>query len=99
MVGAQPTQALLALADQMMAGQARVVRAPDELRATVEDDGTGFELRRESTVPVSGGTGIRSMHERAAGLGDRLRIWSAPDNGTRLELVVALSTAGTGGGR
>jgi signal transduction histidine kinase len=73
--------------------------APDELRATVEDDGSGFELRSGSPAPVSLGTGIRSMHERAAGLGGRLRISSAPDNGTRLELVVSLTPAGTGGSR
>lgn len=73
--------------------------APDELRATVEDDGRGFDLPSGASVPASRGTGIRSMHERAAGLGGRLRIWTAPDRGTRLELIVGLTPAETGGSR
>lgn len=81
---------------QLMVG---VDVAPDELRATVEDDGRGFDLPSGATVPVSHGTGIRSMQERAAGLGGRLRIWTAPDRGTRLELVVGLTPAQTGGSR
>lgn len=66
-----------------------VVIAPHEFHAWVEDDGCGF-------VPASGadslstGTGIVSMRERAAVLGGRLAIASAPKQGTRVELLVPL---------
>jgi signal transduction histidine kinase len=63
--------------------------APHELRASVEDDGRGFVV---STNAESGfaGTGLASMRERAALMGGRLTVSSAPGNGTRVELIVSL---------
>ncbi|GLY32485.1 histidine kinase [Kineosporia sp. NBRC 101731] len=67
---------------------------PRELRATIEDDGSGFD-----TGPPPGdgnvfaGTGLRSMQERAQLVGARLRIHSQRRYGTRLDLIVPLPPA------
>lgn len=59
----------------------RVDIAPDQLRATVTDDGQGFD-------PGAGhrGTGLLSMRERANLLGGQLTLVSRPGSGTQLEL-------------
>lgn len=61
--------------------------APHELRAIVENNGAGFDLR-----PTDGpdGTGLVSMRERAALIGGRLLISSEPDQGTLVELITPL---------
>ena len=66
-----------------------VALAPHELRAWVEDDGCGFVPgpRRD---PVSAGTGLISMRERAALIGGRLTVSSIPGQGTYVELLVPL---------
>jgi signal transduction histidine kinase/ligand-binding sensor domain-containing protein len=51
------------------------------LHLTVTDDGRGFDSARDST-----GAGLESMRRRAAAIGARLEISSAPDNGTRVIL-------------
>lgn len=66
-----------------------VAIAPHELRARVEDNGRGFVLVG-SADPSTTGTGLVSMRERAAALGGRLTIASAPDQGTLVELLVPL---------
>jgi signal transduction histidine kinase len=66
-----------------------VALAPHELRAWVEDDGRGF-LPAPSPDPVSTGTGLASMRERAALLGGRLAVTSVPGQGARVELLVPL---------
>jgi signal transduction histidine kinase len=65
----------------------RVDVAPDVLRASVVDDGRGFQ----PTDPGQGGTGVLSMRERAAMLGGTLTISSRSGQGTRLDLVVPLT--------
>ena len=69
----------------------RVDVAPDDLRASVVDDGRGFQPGEAA----HGGTGVLSMRERAAMLGGVLTISSHQGQGTRLDLVVPL----TGGAR
>ncbi|RGD62133.1 sensor histidine kinase [Kitasatospora xanthocidica] len=59
---------------------------PNELRATVEDDGCGLPQER----PADAGVGLSSMRERAELLGGRLLVNSRPDNGTRVDLSVPL---------
>jgi signal transduction histidine kinase len=66
-----------------------VALAPHELRAWVEDDGTGFAAG-QGRDPAAAGTGLASMRERAAMLGGRLRIASVPGQGTIVELLVPL---------
>jgi signal transduction histidine kinase len=62
-----------------------ITLAPHELHAWVEDDGCGFHADA-----VSAGTGLTSMRERAALLGGRLTVASAPGQGTQLELLIPL---------
>ena len=68
----------------------RVAVAPDELRASVDDDGCGFIPAKNGDPPFDG-TGLVSMHERAALLAGQLTVISAPGQGTRVELMVPLS--------
>lgn len=55
------------------------------VRLAVTDDGCGFWSDRPS---AQGHWGIRGMRERAGDLGGRLRVRSAPGEGTKVELVV-----------
>ncbi len=47
----------------------------------VQDDGCGFDVEQN---PPSGHLGLGIMHERALGIGARIRIDSAPGKGTRV---------------
>jgi signal transduction histidine kinase len=58
------------------------------VRATVRDDGVGFDPR---ALPVRAKhLGMTSMEERAQGLGGRLDVTSAPGQGTTVSLEVKL---------
>jgi signal transduction histidine kinase len=64
------------------------------LRATVTDDGRGFD--RTTQAP---GVGLQGMDERALLAGGELAVTSVPGKGTAVRLVVPLavpSTARTG---
>ncbi|MFI5528217.1 sensor histidine kinase [Kitasatospora sp. NPDC051853] len=61
---------------------------PHELRASVEDDGRGFD---PLDPPVSDGVGVASMLERAELLGGRLTITSRPGSGTRVDVFIRLA--------
>ena len=65
----------------------RIDISPDELRATVVDDGRGFD----PAVGRRGGTGLLSMRERAALLGGTLGLTSMPGRGTHVDLRVPLT--------
>jgi signal transduction histidine kinase len=59
-----------------------------ELRMRAEDDGVGMT---EAAQAASGGHfGLVGMRERARLIGGRLRLESAPDRGTAIEVVVPL---------
>ena len=58
-------------------------RARGRVVLEVSDDGTGFDPEL-----ASGGLGLASMRERAAGVGGVLRVSSAPGKGTRVRLAV-----------
>ncbi len=63
------------------------------LRASVEDDGAGFEVAALSAVPSDGrqgGMGLLSMRERAAAAGLALRIESTPGKGTTVTVEAPL---------
>ncbi|HEY6495210.1 MAG TPA: ATP-binding protein [Trebonia sp.] len=60
-----------------------------ELRAWVDDDGTGFVCGDDATSPAAG-TGLATMRERAALLGGTVAITSRPGRGTSVELNVPL---------
>ena len=57
----------------------------------VSDPGAGFDSQRELQPPQ--GWGIAGMRERAESVGGRLRIISAPGQGTRVEVVIPLQNA------
>lgn len=59
--------------------------APHELRASVIDDGCGFD-----TTAVPGGVGLASMRERAQLLSGMLNVNSRRGRGTRVQLSVPL---------
>lgn len=61
-------------------------READHLWAEVSDDGRGFD----TTVP-QGGVGSSSMRQRAARLGGKLDVQSAPGRGTKVRVSVPLS--------
>ena len=66
----------------------RVVREPDRLLVTVEDDGHGFDV---AAVRAAGrGLGLFGMGERAAYLGGRVDVQSAPGTGTRVRAEIPL---------
>jgi DNA-binding NarL/FixJ family response regulator/signal transduction histidine kinase len=69
----------------------RVDIAPHELRATINDDGCGFDPR---TAWLAGAAGLRSMKERAASIGGGVSVSSRPQDGTQVELVVPLAQSG-----
>jgi signal transduction histidine kinase len=65
-----------------------VVRvAEGEAIGIVEDDGGGFD---PDEAKRDGSGGLRYMEERTALLGGRLRVESAADRGTRVEVEVPL---------
>ena len=77
-----------ALANAIRHGQARrisvTLRAGDELRLRIADDGTGFDLADDA----QSGLGLISMRERAEMIGARLSLDSRPGAGTTVELVI-----------
>jgi signal transduction histidine kinase len=69
----------------------RVIIAPHELWATVDDNGAGFD---PETCGLEGGSGVRYMEERATLLGGSLRVSSSPGKGTNVEICVPLAQFG-----
>ena len=57
------------------------------LRAIISDDGSGFDLSAVTPQPGAG-FGLRSMRERAEGLGGALQIDSMPGKGTRVVVEI-----------
>lgn len=64
----------------------RLVRAGPSAVLTIEDDGSGFDPRREF-----GGNGLRNMRERASALGGTMRITSKNGRGTSLRITFPVS--------
>ncbi len=56
---------------------------------SVKDDGVGFEISNAEAKNL-GGNGLRNMQSRAAALGGRLEVVSAPGAGTEVRLVLPL---------
>jgi signal transduction histidine kinase len=60
-------------------------RHGDEVQVLIEDDGRGFDPEA-----AGGGRGLRHLVQRAARLGGRLVLDSAPGQGTRIQLDLPL---------
>jgi signal transduction histidine kinase len=54
------------------------------LRLQIDDDGVGFD----PTTTESSGFGLVTMRERAAAMGGEFNLESAPDEGTRIEVII-----------
>jgi two-component system sensor histidine kinase UhpB len=52
----------------------------------IRDDGSG--LQESNGSPRNGGLGLSGMRERALLVGGRLSLWSAPGEGTRVEMTI-----------
>ncbi len=74
----------------------RLICAPDGLLLEVCDNGAGFD----PLASYPGHLGLRSMRERAIGVGGTLDIVSAPDCGTqiRARIPIPAETAPNGAG-
>ena len=64
----------------------RLVRMGPSTLLSIEDDGSGFDPRRDSS-----GNGLRNMRERASSLGGELHITSKNGRGTSLRITFPLS--------
>jgi len=68
-------------------------RKGDEVRISIKDDGVGFDASRISAQGSStGGYGLFSIRERLGHVGGRLEIDSKPKKGTRITMVVKISS-------
>lgn len=79
-----------AVANATRHGRAGAVRVrlarTDGIRLVVSDDGSGFDM--DARLRESSGFGLTSMSERAAELGGRLHVRSAPGMGTTVEVAI-----------
>jgi len=57
----------------------------DLIQLQIQDNGKGFEL---SEKVKSGGMGLMNMYERAAALGGKLEILTAPEQGTKISVDI-----------
>jgi len=64
-----------------------------QFRLRVRDDGRGFDPK----ILEDGGRpdhwGLKGMRERSARIGAQLNVWSRPESGTEVELIVPGGTA------
>jgi signal transduction histidine kinase len=63
----------------------RLVRTGRSALLSIEDDGSGFDAKRDSR-----GSGLGNMRERAASLGGKLRITTKRGHGTSLRITFPL---------
>jgi signal transduction histidine kinase len=66
---------------------------PHYLRLRVRDDGKGVDPSVLRQGDRERHFGIRGMRERAAVIGGKLTLWSAPNSGTEVDLNVRASRA------
>jgi len=69
--------------------------AGDVLKCLIADDGIGFSPSTAGTPGIDTGFGLSSMRQRAAAVGGRLQIESAPGQGTKVILAVPLKSGQT----
>jgi signal transduction histidine kinase len=64
-----------------------------EFRLRIRDDGQGIDPKVLAVGGREGHFGLRGMRERAELVGGKLTVWSAPDSGTEIELIIPGSKA------
>jgi signal transduction histidine kinase len=65
-----------------------LTRVGDNLRVSVSDEGTGFDV---DELSAREGLGLRSMEERASFLGGRFELYAELGKGTRIQAQVPLA--------
>lgn len=70
----------------------RVEHQGSNLVCTIEDDGSGFAVGRETNVAEERGLGLLGMRERMKHLGGSLTVESEPGGGTKITAMVPLSS-------
>lgn len=68
----------------------RAVVSGSELRVSVEDDGTGFDVSAIGTVRLDGGQGLHGLRDRAQTLSGRVEMSSSEGKGSRLVLILPI---------
>ncbi|MBN1484158.1 MAG: GAF domain-containing sensor histidine kinase [Chloroflexia bacterium] len=72
----------------------RLQQQDQQLLASVQDDGVGFDLDKvQSSYEARGSFGLLNMHERAQRVGGKTEIRSQPGKGTAVIISVPLSQA------
>jgi ligand-binding sensor domain-containing protein/two-component sensor histidine kinase len=66
------------------------------IRMVIEDDGKGFDLSKtsegyKSSDVYGGGNGLKNMQRRAKEMKGHLKIFSTPENGTKVELIFPIT--------
>ncbi len=64
--------------------------APQQVSITVSDSGRGFQVQ-QALQDDNAGFGLFAIQERIALMGGKVDIWSKPDKGTRVTVIVPLS--------
>ena len=65
-----------------------VTQQPHQIEVSIEDDGRGFDLDSAFNEAEQRGWGLLGMQERVALLGGSYTINTAPDQGTRIRVIV-----------
>jgi signal transduction histidine kinase len=77
--------------------EVEIVYDEGSLELRVRDDGRGMDPRTAQSGRA-GHWGLLGMRERAVSLGGTLKVWSRPELGTEIELIVPAATAYRAGG-
>jgi signal transduction histidine kinase/ligand-binding sensor domain-containing protein len=73
--------------------EAEIIYEPRHFRLRVRDDGRGFDPKIFHDGASPDHFGLRGIRERAERIGAQVSLWSGPDTGTEVELVVPGATA------
>ena len=73
--------------------EVQIVYGANDLRLHIRDDGRGIDAPTFGSGARPGHWGLMGMRERASALGAQIQVWSKPDAGTEVELVVPASAA------
>jgi len=77
----------------VQAAMVTITRAPDELRAVVEDRGVGFEWQLSLFEPRSHGFGLWSVADRVRDAAGEMTVDTGPGRGCRVTVVFPLGAA------
>src|SRR6266496_1879490 len=73
--------------------EVEITYAPRQFRLRVRDDGRGIDPRILEEGGRSDHWGLQGMRERAQKIGGQLKLWSRPETGTEVELIIPRASA------